>query len=249
MARRIPQTRQRNVGGQVITNQVEGQQQEFVDDEPVVNIDDIRSNAQDFWTKNSKLITYVGGGLLAAVLLWAAYKYLYSQPRATESARQIMQAQYQFERDSFQLALENPGGGNPGFLAIINDYSGTPSANIAKYNAGVCYLNLGQYDNAIKYLKDYSAKDDLTSITKYGALGDAYSELKQDKEAMSAYESAVSAGDNEALTPFYMKRLALFNEKMGDKAAAKKLYDKIKEKYPKSQEATDIERYIIRAGK
>jgi TolA-binding protein len=248
MARRIPQTRQRNIGSQVPVEGV-NQVQQFVEDEPVVNIDDIRTTAQDFWTKNSKLITYIGGGLLAIVLLWAAYKYLYSQPRQVESARQMMQAQYQFERDSFQLALENPGGGNPGFLAIINDYSGTPSANIAKYDAGVCYLNLGQYDNAVKYLKDYSPKDAVTGITKYGALGDAYSELKQDKEAMDAYEDAVSAGNNEALTPFYMKRLGLFKEKMGDKAAAKKLYEQIKEKYPKSQEATDIDRNIIRAGK
>lgn len=74
--------------------------------------------------------------------------------------------------------MTNPGGGYSGFLDIIETYSGTKSANLAKYYAGICYLHLGQHDAAIEFLNDYNAKDEPTNITRLGTIGDAYSEKK-----------------------------------------------------------------------
>ena len=81
---------------------------------------------------------------------------------------------------------------------------------------------------------------------KYGALGDAYSELNDFDKAMSNYKKAANHGDNKVLSPYYLKKIGMLHEKNGDLAAAKKAYESIKEKYPDSPDGRDIDKYITR---
>ncbi|MFN7119461.1 MAG: tetratricopeptide repeat protein [Saprospiraceae bacterium] len=223
-------------------------------DEVLIDVVEVREQAGDFFERN-RLYVLGGIGLLVLVLGgWFAYNQFYKVPKQQEAVEQMFQAQIQFERDSFQLALINPGGGYLGFLDIIDNYGGTPAANTAKYYAGVSYLHIGQEKNnankefeaAISYLKDFDAKGDVMPIVKNGALGDAYAELKDFSQAMSYYKKAVSSGDNQLLTPYYLKKVGMLNEKNGDAQAALNAYEQIKNEYPNSPEARDIEKYIAR---
>lgn len=180
--------------------------------ETIVDLQEVKSSAFGFFEKNQKTILIVAGALIALVGGYYAYQYLYKAPRQEKAVAQMYKAQEQFERDSFNLALTNPGGGASGFLDIIKKYSGSPAANLAYYYAGICYLNMGDYNNAVKYLDDFSPSGEITPIMKYGTLGDAYSELKKMDDAESAYEKAASY-DNEFLSPYYLKKLGMFYEK------------------------------------
>ena len=133
-------------------------------------------------------------------------------------------------------------------MDIIEKYSGTKAANSANFYAGVCYLHLGQFDAAIRYLKEFDAGDEVLPISKNGALGDAYAEKGDLDQAMSYYKKAVDAGDNEVLTAYYLKKVGMLNEKQGNFAAAKKAYETIKEKYPNSPDGLGIDKFIARAG-
>lgn len=216
-------------------------------DETLVDIVEVRDSAQDFLDKNQQLVF---GGLTVIVLIIAgflAYNNFYKQPRQQEAMEQMYQAQVQFERDSFALALTNPGGGFSGFLDIIDNYGGTPAGNAAKYYAGVSYLNLGQYEAAIDYLKDFKAKGEITPTMKYGAIGDAYSELNDFDQALNYYEDAVDQGDNGIITAYYLKKLGMLHERNGNMDGALEAYRKIKEEYPNTPDARNIEKYITRA--
>ncbi|HMO38956.1 MAG TPA: tetratricopeptide repeat protein [Saprospiraceae bacterium] len=215
-------------------------------DEVLIDVVEVREGAQDFVDKNRNLIL---GGLGALVLIvggWIAYTQFIIGPKQREATEQMFQAQVQFERDSFALALTNPGGGYSGFLDIIDGYKGTQAANLAKYYAGVSYLNLGQYQAAISYLKDFKAKGSVLPIMKNGVLGDAYAEENDLAQALSYYKKAVSAGDNELLTPYYLKKVAMLNERNGNLAEALKAYQRIKDEYPTAPDAFDIDKYITR---
>lgn len=217
-------------------------------DETLINLIDVKDQAQNFFDRNQKYILGIAGAFLVVVGGYWGYKHFIIEPRQQEAEEQMFQAEVQFERDSFALALTNPGGGYSGFLDIIDNYKGTKAANLAGYYAGICYLNLGQYDAAIDYLKSYNAKGDVTPAMKNGALGDAYSEKNDFEQALSYYAKAVSAADNEAITPYYLKKLGMLQEKQGKFSDAKASYERIKREYPNSPIATDIEKYIIRAG-
>jgi len=171
---------------------------------------------------------------------------MYKAPKEVESQNQMRQAQYQFERDSFALALTNPGGGYSGFLDIIDNYGGTKAGNLANYYAGISYLNLGQYEVAIDYLNDFRATDNVLPITKNGAIAAAYGELEDYDKAISYYKKAINAGDNEFLIAYYHKNIGLLYEKQGNFADSKKHFEEIKTKYPNSVQSTDIDKYIAR---
>ena len=183
-------------------------------DGTLVDIVEVKESAQGFIESNQKNIM---GGLLALVLLiggFLAYKHWYKTPREKDASSQMAQAQMQFEKDSFAIALSNPGNGAKGFLDIAKEYSGTKAGNLANYYAGVCYLHLGQYDAAIASLEDFSAKGDVLPATRQSLLGDAYAEKGDLEKAASYYQKAVSAaGSNEFLASMYLKKVGLLAEK------------------------------------
>jgi len=153
-----------------------------------------------------------------------------------------------FEKDSFALSLTNPGGGFMGFLDIIDEFGGTSAANSAHYYAGIAYLQLGQYDAAIDYLESFDSEGTILGYTRLGAIGDAYSEKNDFANALSYYEKAANAGDNEVLASYYLKKVGLLYEKQGQYSDAKAAFEKIKNEFPNSQEGTDIDKYIARVA-
>lgn len=223
--------------------QSQRRQEEQEGDETLVDIVEVKEQAQDFFERNQSLI--LGGITLLVLLLggYLAYKYAYQAPREKAGMEAMYKAENQFKRDSFALALDNPGAGFEGFLDIIDNYSGTKAANLAKYYTGVSYLNLGKYEAAIDYLKDYSANDDVTPISKNGAIADAYAELGDFDQAKSYYKKAVGY-DNDLLTPYYLNKLSLLALKNGNNSEAKEYYQTISTDYPKAPEAVEAKKYI-----
>ena len=217
-------------------------------EETLVDIVEVRDQAQGFIDENRNLFFGVLVGLVVIIGGIFAYNNFYKKPRQLEAVEQMYQAQIQFERDSFALALINPGSGYLGFQDIASNYKGTDAANLALQQAGVCYLNLGQYDAALDYLKDYSASGDITPAMKYGTMGDVYSELQDFSSAMSNYKKAVSASGNEVITAYYLKKVGLLHQKNGNLAEAKAAFERIKKEFPLSSEGADIDKYINRVN-
>ncbi|MBI1226837.1 MAG: tetratricopeptide repeat protein [Bacteroidetes bacterium] len=213
-------------------------------DDVLIDISEVSGQAEDFFEKYQKQILIIGGSLLLIVGGWLAYKFAYLKPRQKEAVEQMAQAEYQFQRDSFALALANPGGGFPGFADIVKKYGGTDAGNAALYYAGVSSLNLGQFDAAISYLEDFSPCGKLLPAMKYGTLGDAHAEKGDLAKALGLYKKAAGADDNGIITPYYLKKVALLSQKQGDSAAAKEAWEKIKNTYPQSNEARDADKYI-----
>ncbi len=167
-------------------------------------------------------------------------------PKEQEAIEQMAQAQVQFERDSFALALTNPGQGFAGFVDIADQYSGTNAGNLALYYAGVSYLHLGQFEAAIDYLSDFSPAGDVTPAMKAGVLGDAYSETNDFDRALSSYRKAVSGSSNPLITAYYLKKVGMLSERQGDKEAAREAYQTIKDDYSETPVANDIDKYLVR---
>jgi predicted negative regulator of RcsB-dependent stress response len=216
-----------------------------IDDE-IVNVAEVTDKALDFYTKHQKNILVVAIGLVLLIGGYLAYKYLIIEPKEKAAVEAMYQAEAQFAQDSFAAALKNPGANFEGFEAIAENYGGTKAGNTAKLYAGICNLNLGKFQEAIEYLEDYSASDEVTPAVKYGALGDAYAESNQFDKAFENYEKASTASDDEFNAPFYLNKLGLlqFAKKKNDEAL--KTFKTIYEKYPNTQEGKEAEKMIER---
>lgn len=215
-------------------------------DERLESIETTLSNTELFIEKNQKAIIIILAVLIVAVLAFFGVKKYYLEPREKDAQVAIYHAEQYFEKDNFASAL-NGDGNYLGFINVIDEFGGTKTANLAKYYAGVCYLNTGDYNNAIKYLKEFKGKDVIVTSLALGAMADAYMELDNVAEAAKCYESAALKSENGFTSPMYLLRAGMAYEMAGNYQKAIEVYKKIKADYPNSNEGFSIEKYIARA--
>lgn len=211
------------------------------------NVEQALSKTEQFIEDNNKLLTIIAIALIVIVGGYWGLKKLYFQPLETEALNSIYPAQNYFDTDSFNIAL-NGDGNSLGFLDVIDEYGSTKPGKLAKYYAGICYLHLGDFEQAIEYLDSFSAEDVMVSATDNGAIGDAYLELGNKDKAVKFYKKAIEATDNEITAPTYLMKLGMLYEEMGEKGKAVETYSKIKHDFKTSPEARQIDKYITRAS-
>jgi len=209
------------------------------------NVEQTLTRTEQFLEENYKPLIYVLGVVVVLVALFWLGK-LYLGNRNNEAQSQMYQAQKYFEIDSINLAL-NGDGNYLGFLDIAKDYKYTSAGNLARYSAGICYLHLGNYEEAIDFLNKYSKKDKVIGSIAIGATGDAYVELGDTEKGISRYLEAADFGDNSFNTPIYLMKAGELYELNGNYDEALKIYQRIKDDYPESTEGASIEKYIARA--
>ena len=203
---------------------------------------------QNVWDRYGKVASYVLLAIVVIVAGYFAYHNLVSEPNEKKATEAMFRAEQYYRLDSARLAL-NGDNINAGFLKVIARYGGTKAANLASFYAGSCYLKLGDYNNAIKYLKDFSTPVQQLQERDYGLLGDAYSELNRKDEAAEQYKKAGTWFEkDELLSPEYLFRSGYLYESMGKTQDAIAMYRLIKDKYPTSQRGADIDKYLARLG-
>ena len=194
--------------------------------------------------RNQTMVFSLVGIITAVIIGFAGYNYyLTSQNEAAQ--QELFQAQFYFESDSLDLAL-NGDGNSFGFLEIIEDFSGTKVANLSHFYAGVSYLKLGDFEGATRYLKEFSSDDYLLQARAYSLIGDAYLEQDDFENAIEYYKQACDYKPNESFTPIYLKKLAIAQEQNGYLGKAAASYDIIEKKYPKSTQIHDAKKQKAR---
>jgi tetratricopeptide (TPR) repeat protein len=216
------------------------------DDNPqtISNVEETLTRTEHFLEENYKNLL-IGLGVIVVLvgIVWLGKLYL--GKRNEEAQSQMFQAEKYFEKDSLKLAL-NGDGNYLGFIDINKDYKLTTAGNLACYYAGVCYLKMGSYQDAIKYLDKYSKKDKVIGSIAIGATGDAYVELGDIDKGIAKYIEAADYAENSFNTPLYLMKAGELYELKGNFAEALKTYERIEAKYPESTEGSSIDKYIAR---
>jgi tetratricopeptide (TPR) repeat protein len=206
---------------------------------------DTTANKTEEWVVRYQNVILSFIGLVAiGVLGYLGYTNFIIKPKAREAVSELNQAQYYFElavnsvnSDSLYRRALVGGEGKYGFLDIIENYKGTPAAKLATYSAGMAYLNLNEYENAITYLDKFSADDILLSALAKGAIGDAYAQLGQIEDAYAYYLEASQISENMYSTPKYLYKAAMLGAENGKIKQAISFLERIEKEYPKAEEA------------
>lgn len=205
-----------------------------------------KSTLQQWIESNKNLVL---GGSVALVAAVAAILYFTGAFSGSEDEAnaEMYRASLYFEKDSTKLALKGDGQ-TMGFERIIDEYSGTKTANLAKYYAGISNLKEGNTDAGIEQLESFSKGDNILSFAAYMALGFAYEDKGDVAKALGAFEKAASAIDaNEHTTPVALMNAARCQESLKEYGDALESYQRIKREFPASQEAGSVDKYIARA--
>ncbi|MGM9762655.1 MAG: tol-pal system YbgF family protein [Candidatus Cryptobacteroides sp.] len=180
--------------------------------------------------------------LVAGAASFCWYKFAY-QPKVAEGQGQMAAAEQNFRAGDWELAL-NGDGNALGFIQIIDEY-GSKAGKSVYFYAGVCELQLGQYAEAVKHLNAYKGSDEILAARAKACLGDAYVGLEDYAKALKCFEEAANVVDNMYAAGYLLKAGAVA-EKLGKNDKALECYKTIKDQYPTSMEAYEIDKYIGR---
>ena len=217
-------------------------------------LDEGASKTEEWVEKNQKYIFIVLGAVAILTIGYLLYNKYVAEPKQDTAANEMFDAQQFFKQateattpnatDSlYKLAL-NGKDKKIGFLKIADDFSGTDAGNLANYYAGMSLLNTGKFQEAIKYLENFSSNDKMLKPLAIGAIGDANSELNKSKEALEFYVKAAETNKNELTTPRFLLKAGQTALSLGNKTDALKYFTEIKEKYETSPDAQGIDGYI-----
>ena len=198
-----------------------------------------------FVQENQKSLIFIGGAIIAMILIYFAYQKFYIGPREVVATNQMYVAQDFWTKKQWDKAI-NGDAGYPGFEKIISEYSNTKAANLAYFYLGIAYLNKGDYNKAIDNLTNYRGDDSMVAAEAFGGTGDAYVELKDYDKAETYFNKAADKAKNKFLSPMYLKKLGLVYEEQKDYKSADDTYKKIKTDYPESTESQSVDEYIAR---
>ncbi len=221
-----------------------------IDESPLLDervVIDSYNRVEHFIEDNKKPILIAVAVVAALLIGYFAYKNMYLPRQNKAASEALIGVQRSFEKGDFEATLKGDGK-NAGALEVIDNYGGGSKAGaLAHYYAGVAYLNKGEFQNAIDQLSKYSGDDELINAMAMGAIGDAYTELGDMDKGIQYYKKAANGSRNEFSGPMFLLKAGMATETKGDYATAQGLYEQIKQLYPESQQARDIDKYIARA--
>ena len=206
-------------------------------------INETVSKTEQFFNENKKIIY---GALIAVLVIGfgiLAYNQWILKPKQAEAMEQMYPAEAAFAANEFELAL-NGDGNVLGFKDILDEY-GTKGGKDVYLYAGICELHLGNFQEAINYLKKYKGKEHILSARALACIGDAYTGLEDYKTAVGYFEKAADLSDN-MFSAGYLLKAGVAYEEIGDNDKALACYKRISDNWPNSVEGYDIDKYISR---
>lgn len=203
-----------------------------------------------------KIKKYILGFLGAIALVtvgYLLYQKFVAEPNQEEAANDLFVAQQNFQKavddagtksDSLYNLVLKGSDGKQGVVEIAEQYSGTDAGNMANYYAGIAYLNTGKYAEAISSLEKFKSESTVLNALALGAIGDAFAQKNQPKEALEYYVKAADTNKDEFTTPRYLLKAGKTAYALGNKADAVKYYTNIKDNYENTPEGQNIDALI-----
>ncbi len=217
-------------------------QEEIKGEERLENVESALSKTE-LWIEEHQKLIY---GIIAAVIIIAGIIWgvkALNDKKDRNASKEIFTAQKYFEKESYEAALT--GDGNYlGFTEVYDSYSSTKTGKLAAYYAGISYMKLGKYQEAIDYLKKFNGKDEILAPMALGAIGDCYMELDDMNNAVAYYDKAANKSKNQFTGPMFLTKAGMTYEIIGDYANALRCYKALKADYPLSNEAFEISKNI-----
>jgi len=215
-------------------------------EEQFAQVEEALSKTEQYIFDNQKSLLTILVAIVGLIAIFSVYQNFYIVPLEKEAQTEMYLAELAFQKDSFELALNGADLQFSGFVDLSSDYSSTKAGMLANYYAGLCYLNLADYNNAIDYFDSFTSDDIILSSLANGCTGDAYLELGDTDNALKSYRDATSS-NNSFTSPKYLMKMAMVHEMNEDYSSSLEIYNKIKSDYKDSREAKTIEKFIARA--
>lgn len=198
------------------------------------------------WFDNPENKKKVLIGVGAVVLIVAAvFLYLNNRKSKNEEAELKLSAVISlYDQEKYQEAINgDPATGITGLRQIVDDYGSTTSGETAKLYLGNSYFNLKDYDNALKSFEDYSGDKSIIKASCISGVGAVWEAKGDMKKAAEYFEKSAKVGKDVVTNEENLFYAIRAYSTAGDKENSKRIYDLLKEDYPKSKYLNEVKRF------
>jgi len=193
--------------------------------------------------KRNMTAVIVASILFFAVIGGGIFYYLYSQAQEAEAQELLVYAEQQFRQGEFDTALWGDNDAlRTGLVDIINNYGRTNAGNLARYYAAVAESELGNYEDALRYIERFDPPRGILGVGPISFHAVILSNLGEFSRAADTFQKAAEWDINEATTPQNLFNAAQAAMEADDIARAKQLVDRILNEYEDSQVADQARR-------
>ena len=134
--------------------------QEFAkQDEQLQEVGEALTGAGKWIEDNANMISWVILGIVAVALAIFAVNQYIIKPHKLEASNENAKAVVYFMAGNYDKALNGDDAECIGFEAIADEYGFYQEGKLAALYAGICYFEKGEYEEAAKLLKKFSADD------------------------------------------------------------------------------------------
>jgi len=215
-------------------------------DEQLENVNEALGTAGQWVEDHQNMLLIVVAAIVVVILGFIGVRKYVVEPNALEASNENAKAVEYFMQGDWEKALNGDDAECLGFAAIADEYAMYQEGELASLYAGICYYQLGQYEESANCLKQFSAGDVMIDPASHQLLGDAYVQMGELEKAVKAFDAAAKS-DNELIAPMSLKKAGLVYMELGKKAEAKKCFEQIRDNFPQSMEAQDVDKYIVLA--
>jgi len=207
------------------------------------------ANVTSFYDQNKKYISYALTALVAIIV----GIFIYSNNRRANNEKAATELGKVFSIydgaatnvQQFRAAIDgHPERGIMGLKSIVDNYGSTKSGEIARLYLANAYLNLGQFEEALRQYDSFGGSDRLMKASALAGMGSCYEAKGEYEKAASSFEKASGTITNNFNTPDYLNSAARCYGLAGEKERALAIFKRIKKEYPTSTYAREAERYL-----
>jgi tetratricopeptide (TPR) repeat protein len=163
---------------------------------------------------------------------------------------EMMNAQTDSARTALADKVLNGDAQTTGAVKFLSKHSGTDAANLVHFYAGRAYIEKNDFKNAIKQLEQFDgngATQPASAALKL--LGDAYMMDGQKDKGADTFKKAGTLNEkDENFSSECLYYAGQAYETAGKNEEAIKMYQLIKEKYPRTQRGFTVDKYLARLG-
>lgn len=211
------------------------------EDNAIENLNSHLTSAGEKIANNKKIIFWIVGIILVVGCFVLSYLFIYRNPKINKSFEALNKVE--------QAAMGNDSIAAAQYKEVADRYGSTDAGKIAALSAAESYYNIGNYQEAIKYLDKFDTSDEVLAANALVLEGDCYVNLKKYDKALEYYEKAIrKANANPQIVPrVLLKEANIYDEqKKYDKAL--ECYKAIKEQYSNFElgNGVSIDAYIER---
>lgn len=199
---------------------------------------------REFIESNRKVISYAITGVI--ILIIAGIIYRNNLKAENERAETLLSKVIRYyDTGDYKTAIDGiPQRNIQGLRYIAENYSGTEAGALAAYYLANAYFALGDYDNAMKYFREYDGDDPMLIASTLAGIAAIYEVKGEYAKAAEYFEKAALVFPDNILVPEYLYNSARNYRIIGRFEKALRLYERVKKDYPNSEYVRYIDIYI-----